>query len=315
MPQIVAHIAHTPKVQSMDIVVFGAGSLGSLLGGVLATEHSVTLVGREQHVEAIQSNGLRIDGESSCHVTPAATTDGAGLSGTLALVTVKSFDTDEAARTLATGTYDIVCSLQNGLGNEASLAAQLDTTVLAGTATYGARLTAPGIVECTGTGEIVVGARDGGHSPAAKRAGDAFAAVGLSITVADDMPRRLWEKLAVNAGINATTALARVPNGALVDGPAQPVAVNAAREAARVAQASGVDIAVEEVVTAVKTVADTTAANKSSMLQDVQAERQTEVEAINGVVADRGSKYGVETPVNDVLVGLLRAWEAENGTK
>jgi 2-dehydropantoate 2-reductase len=125
------------------------------------------------------------------------------------------------------------------------------------------------------------------------------------------MPWRVWEKLAVNAGINATTALARVENGALVDGPAGAVAREAARETARVARAEGVDLADEAAVAAVERVASATAVNRSSMLQDVEAGRRTEVDAIAGFVAG----HAEPTPVNETTARLLRAWERGQGLR
>ncbi|UPW01767.1 ketopantoate reductase family protein [Halorussus gelatinilyticus] len=295
----------------MDIVVFGAGSLGSLVGGLLAREHAVTLVGRDPHVAAVRESGLRVSGEYDFTVAPEATTDGTDLDADLAVVTVKAFDTEDAAETLATGRIDAVLSLQNGMGNEETLARPLDCPVLAGTATYGAVRREPGAVECTGRGEVVLGPREGGTSETADGAGRALAAAGIETTVADDMPRRLWEKLAVNAGINATTALARVENGALLDGPAREVAGDAARETARVARAEGVELGESEAVRAVERVAEATAANTSSMRQDVQAGRRTEVEAINGYVFSCARERGVSVPVNRTLTKLLRAWERE----
>ena len=310
----------------MDIVVFGAGSLGSLVGGLLAREHPVTLVGRDPHVTAVRESGLQVRGvdagpngrsaddadESSVAVAPAATTDGTDLRADLAVVTVKAFDTEAAARDLAGGEFDAVLSLQNGMGNEATLAEHLDCPVLAGTATYGAILLDPGVVECTGVGEVVLGAHDGGSSEHAERVGDAFRAGGIETTVAEDMPRRLWEKLAVNAGINATTALARADNGALQTGAARTVAADAARETARVARAEGVPLADEQAVAAVEAVASATAANVSSMRQDVEGGRRTEVDAINGYVVARGREHECATPVNRTLAGLIRTWEREN---
>jgi 2-dehydropantoate 2-reductase len=313
----------------MDIVVFGAGSLGSLVGGLLAREHAVTLVGRDPHVAAVRESGLRVGGldeprssarETSSHsefdfeASPEATTDGTDLAADLAVVAVKAFDTEEAAQTLATGEFDAALSLQNGMGNEATLAQFLDCPVLAGTVTYGAVLREPGFVECTGRGEVALGPRDGGTSKAADEAGRAFRAAGIETTVADDMPRRLWEKLAVNAAINATTALARVENGAVLDGPAREVAADAARETARVARAEGVELGDEEAVRAVERVAEATAANTSSMHQDVLAGRRTEVEAINGYVCERASEAepSPSAPVNRTLTNLLRAWEDEH---
>ena len=290
----------------MHICVFGAGSLGSLVGGLLAADHEVHLVGREPHVGAVRETGLELTGAVDRRVHPAASTDPPAACD-LAIVTVKSFDTAAAARGLADTDLDGVLSLQNGMGNERRLAATLSVPVLAGTCTYGARLSEPGVVECTGVGEVAVGPRTGGRSDLADRVGEALAA-GLETTVAADMPRRLWEKLAVNAGINAATALARVPNGALVDGPGRRVATDAARETARVAAEAGVDI--PEAPERTVAVADATAANTSSMHQDVLAGNRTEIDAINGYVVDRATD---PVPVNATLTRLVRTWERERG--
>ncbi|EMA42775.1 ketopantoate reductase family protein [Halococcus saccharolyticus] len=289
----------------MEIVVFGAGSLGSLVGGLCAREHHVTLVGRDPHIQAVRDSGLHVGGAFDFTVRPAARTD-PPPSADLALVTVKAFDTDDAARALVDCDLDAVCSLQNGLGNEERLATRLDG-VLAGTCTYGARLVEPGRVECTGIGEIALGAPDGGRSACAERVGRALRRAGVETTVADDMPRRLWKKLAVNAGINPTTALARVENGALADEPLHGIAGDAARETARVAREQGVDLGDDEAVAALDAVVEATAANTSSMLQDVRAGRRTEIDAINGAVVDRAD---APVPVNRTLAGLVRAWEA-----
>lgn len=291
----------------MRVVVFGAGSLGSLIGGLLAGEHDVTLIGREPHVSAVQKQGLEITGEIATRTHPhAATTvpDAADL----ALVTVKSYDTPEAAQALAAADPAVVLSLQNGLGNEDVLAGTLDGTVLAGTCTYGARLLEPGVVRCTGAGTVTLGSRAGGPSDAAERVGSAFERAGLTTTVATDMPRRLWEKLAINAGINAITALARVENGALRDGPASETATRATREAARVARENGLDLGDDHAIDAFETVVETTAPNRSSMYQDLEAGRRTEIDAINGVVVELASD---PVPVNETLTALLRAWERE----
>ena len=295
----------------MDIVVFGAGSLGSLVGGLLAQEHEVTLVGRDPHVAAVADDGLAVEGEFDFSAKPDATTDGSGLYADLAIVTVKAYDTTEAARTLATGEYGAALSLQNGMGNEATLDEFLDCPVLAGTATYGAVRRDPGRVECTGVGEIALGPSRGGDSAAAARAARAFRRANLNATVDDDMPRRLWEKLAVNAGINAVTALSRVENGALLDGPANDLARSAARETARVARAADVSLPNRVALAAVEAVATATADNESSMLQDVRGGRRTEVDAINGYVVDRAAEFDLDAPVNRSLTALLGAWEGE----
>jgi 2-dehydropantoate 2-reductase len=300
----------------MEILVFGAGSLGSLLGGLLARAHDVTLVGREPHVSAVQADGLQVTGVETLAVRPAATTDATGASADLALVTVKAYDTETAARTLAAGDYGVVCSLQNGMGNEEILAAAVDAPVLAGTVTYGARLIDPGRVEWTGRGEIAVGPwRPADDAATARRIAAAFRAADLDAEATTDVRRRLWEKLAVNAAINPVTALARVENGALTAAPLADLAREAAVETAAVARADGTDLDDETARTAAETVARETARNQSSMLQDVIRERPTEIDAINGYVVDRAVATGRSVPVNRTLASLIQGWERGSGVR
>jgi 2-dehydropantoate 2-reductase len=291
----------------MDIVVFGAGNLGSLVGGLCAREHRVTLVGHDPHVAAVRESGLAVEGVIEFTARPAArmtVPDRADL----ALVTVKAFDTPSAGRALADCNPDVTCSLQNGLGNEATLATHLDR-VLAGTCTYGARLAGPGRVECTGIGEITLGAPDGGPSAATEHAADALRTAGIETELSERMPKRLWRKLAVNAGINPTTALADVENGALRDGPLHDIASVAARETARVAREQGIDLAEDEAVAALEAVIEATADNTSSMAQDIRSRKRTEIDAINGAVVERADS---RVPVNRTLTALVRAWEREH---
>jgi 2-dehydropantoate 2-reductase len=294
----------------VNVVVFGAGSLGSLVGGLLAREHEVTLVGRSDHVTAVRETGLSVGGEFEFTAYPDAATDGSDLTADLAVVTVKSFDVETAAEILSTGDFGAAVPLTNGMGAEITLAEYLDCPVLAGTATYGAVLERPGGVECTGVGEVVLGDREGGESTVARETGEALVAAGVETTVAEDMPRRLWEKLAVNAGINAVTALARVENGALLSGSANDLVRAAARETARIARAEGVSLSNREAVSAVEEVATATADNTSSMYQDLRHGRRTEVDAINGYVVDRARENDLEVPTNRTLSALLRSWEA-----
>ncbi|WP_276274674.1 ketopantoate reductase family protein [Haladaptatus sp. QDMS2] len=296
----------------MKIVVFGAGSLGSLVGGLLAREHDVTLVGRDPHMLAVRESGLQVGGEFDFTVYPKAETT-VPDSADLVIVTVKAFDTAEAAHALADCPADAVLTLQNGMGNEETLAATLGCSILAGTCTYGAVQPEPGHVFCTGVGDVVLGLPEGGSSTLADRIGEAFSAAGIVTTVATDMPLRRWEKLAVNAGINPVTALTRIENGDILDGPARETAVAAARETARVAQAQGVNLSEAAAVEAVEAVARATAENTSSMFQDIRIERRTEIDAINGyVVAHAGA---VSVPVNATLANLVKAWEKHHARR
>jgi 2-dehydropantoate 2-reductase len=300
----------------MDVVVFGAGSLGSVVGGLLASVHDVTLVGRSPHVDAVRERGLRLTGQVDRTVHPDAVTELGAASADLAVVTVKAYDTAAAAAALARCELGAALSLQNGMGNEETLGGALDCPVLAGTTTYGARFREPAVVECTGVGSVTLGPRpnasDGTDADVTHEVCEAFRSADVDARVEADMESRLWEKLAVNAGINPVTALAGVENGALVDGPAREVAEATAAEVATVARVAGVDLPEEAAREAVGAVAESTAANRSSMLQDVAAGRRTEVDAISGYVVDAAEG---PVPVNGSLSALVRAWEAARGLR
>lgn len=294
----------------MDIVIFGAGSLGSLVGGLLATNHDVTLVGREDHMETVRRNGLQVVGELELTVHPGATTTGTGLDTDLVIVTVKAYDTVPVAADLETGRFDTVLSLQNGMGNEETLAGALDESVqvLSGTTTYGALLRSPGVVQCSGIGEVVIGPFEGGESPAAEKVAGAFNSAGLDCVIDTNMPRQLWEKLAVNAAINPITALARCRNGALSADPANAIAREAAREVASVARSREVELSDAEAVAALEKTIAQTSANTSSMAFDVANDRRTEIDAINGYVVDHATE-SADVPINTTLLSLVRTWE------
>ena len=136
---------------------------------------------------------------------------------------------------------------------------------------------------------------------------DLFRHAGLECQPREDIEAVLWEKLVINVGINPLTALLRVPNGALLQLPeAWEVAVAAAREAQAVARAAGLSLSGDPAAR-LRQVCTDTAANHSSMLQDILAGRPTEIEALNAQVATRGRALGLPTPVNDLLTLLLRA--------
>lgn len=303
----------------MDIAIIGAGSLGSVIGGLLARDHDVTLVGREEHMAAVETAGLQLVGQVERTVEPTVRTDLDGLTADLGLVTVKSYDTPTVAEQLTAASIDTVISLQNGMGNESILHGAIGdaATVLAGTATYGARKRTPGVVAVTGIGTIAVGPREPTDGPAADRARTVARALNtsdLSCRYVGKMQRRLWVKLAINAGINPVTAMADCRNGALVNGPAREIAIDAATETAAVARANGIDLADETVRLELATVIENTAHNRSSMAVDCSNGRRTEIDAINGYVAEHATA-ATGAPVNRTLWTLVRTWEYVRGLR
>ena len=302
----------------MRVVVQGAGSLGSLVGGLLAAAgEDVTLLGRPgEHLDRVGAEGLVVEhvdgGETTTH--PETASDPAVVADAdLVVVCVKSYDTTDAARELA-GHLDgaDVLSLQNGLGNAETLAEHVPPeAVLAGTTTHGAVLEEPGVVRHAGEGDTTVGRYFAGTDQFVETVAATLSNAGLAATVTADPERAVWTKVLVNAGINAATALARVPNGALVEAESgERLLASAVAEGERVADAAGVDVP-DDVLEQTREVARQTASNHSSMRQDVERGSRTEVEALHGALAERADEHGVDAPVLQTLADLVRLAERE----
>ena len=303
----------------MRVAVLGSGAMGSLYGGRLAESGvDVTLVDvRREHVETIRSDGLRIStGDGVETVGVEATTDPESVGPVeLVVVFVKSTatatamaDADEAG--LHEGAD--VLTLQNGLGNPETIAGYVpEERVIAGVTAHGATLEEPGHIFHAGRGPTRIGryAADNGDRVAA--VAGALRAAGFETEVTGDVEAAIWEKVLVNVGINAPTALARVTNGKLAStAPGRRVVEGAVAEAAEVARAEGHDVR-EDAVEHVLAVADETGENRSSMLQDVEARRRTEIERLHGAVVDRAERAGIDAPVNRTLAELVRLTESD----
>jgi 2-dehydropantoate 2-reductase len=230
----------------------------------------------------------------------------------LTIVAVKAYQTETAARTLPElmSQGGLALTLQNGLGNLEAIARTVGAErLLAGVGLLGVTRQDEGRIIYAGQGVIYIGVPAGSQVSAIEVAAvvDLFRGAGLECQPREDIEAVLWEKLVINVGINPLTALLRVPNGVLLKLPeAWEVAVAAAMEAQTVAQAAGLTLSGDPGAR-LRQVCANTAANHSSMLQDILAGRPTEIEALNAQVANRGRALGLPTPVNDLLTLLLRA--------
>ncbi|MFB6072341.1 MAG: ketopantoate reductase family protein [Halobacterium sp.] len=297
----------------MRVVVLGAGSLGSLFGGLLAgTDAAVTLLGTGgDHLEAVARDGLVVagpDGDPTTTRPGTATDSAAAADADLVVVCVKSYDTADAASEVAPHLGDAdVLTLQNGLGNAEALAEHVPAErVVAGTTTHGAVLEAPGRVRHAGGGDTVVGRYFAENDERVREAAALLSRAGVETDVTDDPESAVWTKVLVNAGINAATGLARVENGALIESAAgERVLRRAVAEGARVARAEGVEVPAD-VVEQAREVARRTASNRSSMRQDLERGTRTEIEALNAELVARAETSGVDVPVNETLTDLVR---------
>jgi 2-dehydropantoate 2-reductase len=140
---------------------------------------------------------------------------------------------------------------------------------------------------------------------------DLFNESGLETTLINNPESLMWGKLAINAAINPLTALLEVPNGVLVEHETlRQIMAGAASEVAEVAAAQGIDLPFTDAAGQAAKVSQATAGNRSSMLQDVSRAAPTEIDAISGAVVRLGKYFGIPTPVNELLLGLIKDKEA-----
>lgn len=298
--------------KNVKILVMGAGAIGSLFGGLIAdVGHDVLLVGRKKHVEKIKEKGLCISGLTEKIIKVKATTSPRNIEADFILFTVKSYDTEEAVKELSLSIKNntIVISMQNGLGNEEKIANVIGFKhVISGVTSYGALFKEPGHIIHSGIGYTALGELDGKITERLREISDIFNNTGIETEISTDIRRKKWEKLVINAAINPITAIARVKNKALLGEGFRWIMEEAVIEAVSVAKKEKMAI-YDDIIEKVREVAERTAENESSMLQDIKRGRKTEIEAINGEIVRKAEKKGLYTPVNKTLYQLVKSIE------
>jgi 2-dehydropantoate 2-reductase len=302
----------------MRTVVFGTGALGALVGARLARagRTEVTLAGTwPAALAAVGAAGLVVREDGASWTVPVAVARREAVVGPaeLVVVLVKSTQTAAVAADVArvVAPEGCVLTLQNGLGNREVLAEAVGAArVIVGVTSMGALIEGPGRVRATGSGLTVLG----GGGPLAgmvEEVAEMFRDAGMEAEVTLDIERFVWRKLAVNCAINPLSAVLGLPNGALLESPdSRERLVAAAREVGAVAAAKGIELGADPVELAIE-VARRTAANRSSMLQDLDRGRPTEIEAISGALVREARRSGVAVPVNEALFAQVR--EREGG--
>jgi len=300
----------------MNILICGAGAMGSLFGAKLTLAgHTVWLTSHwAEHIAAIHAHGVELhtlDGTVQHIRLPIlSATDTLPTDIEVAFISVKSRQTAIAAQqaALALVPDGIAITMQNGVGNLEVLADAVGhERAFLGVTAHGATLLAPGVVRHTGQGTTMV-AIEPDHKKS-KVLADMLTAAGFATTLESNIEEVVWRKLVVNVGINALTAILNIPNGGLVENAAaQAILREAIAEATRVAHAKGIAIPNDGAVRAIE-VARRTAPNISSMLADVRRGVETEIDVMNGAIVREGERLGIDTPVNRTLKNLIHALE------
>ena len=299
----------------MKIGLLGCGAMGSLYGGYLSRVHDVYVCDVwKEHVEAIQAGGIQLDepdGRTAVFTPKLATTDPNEIGPVdLMIVFVKYMLLADALRNARAmiGKDTIVLSLQNGIGNYDEIAKVVpEEQICCGTTAHGCTFLGPGHVRHTGVGVTNVGTLKGPFANAEKAAA-ILREAGFQAEAHENVMQLIWHKLFANIAINAITALLEQPNATVAENPHErALAEQLVREAVAVANATGCAFDVEAELRNAFDVAIATGANRSSMLQDVSRQRETEIRIINGAVVKYGRDAGIPTPCNQVICQLIEA--------
>ncbi|HEX2697071.1 MAG TPA: 2-dehydropantoate 2-reductase [Anaerolineales bacterium] len=295
----------------MDVLIVGTGALATLFAARLAsTGHRITMLGTwPEGLSALRTNGARFVDENGKEQTfPVQAIDNPSQSrgAKHALVLVKSWQTERAALQLkdCLAADGLAVTLQNGLGNREILAKVLgESRVALGTTTTGATLVGPGLVKAGGEGVISIEAHK-----ALGPVEEALKSANFKVNIVNDARSLVWGKLVINAAINPLTALLRVSNGELLNRPSAHNLMRAlAQEAAQVASAERIKLAFSDPAASAEEVARKTAANHSSMFQDIQRSAPTEIDAICGAITRAAHEHGIPTPLNEACWQLVKA--------
>lgn len=300
----------------MKICVVGCGAVGSIFAAHLARKGEAEVYAYDvakEHVEAIQKHGLRISGAADFTAPVKATTNAREIPVCdFGIVATKSTHT----RTAIAATAHLfpqsaaVCSVQNGVGNEEILAEHV-RYVIRGTTFPAGHVIEPGHVGYDIQGDTWIGPFEPSHTPMdrVQALSDLLNRSGLRIIPLEDARGAQWTKLIFNAATNPVGALTLLHHGAATRLSATGQLFDELiSEGTAIAKALGIELHGNP-RDLVQKGASAPGKHKASMLQDVLAHRQTEVDFMNGAIVHWGEKLGIPTPLNKTMWALIKGLE------
>jgi len=306
----------------MKFLVMGAGALGSAFGGMLANAgHDVTLIGRESHMKPIRDHGLKITGIWGSHVIKniRATSElKENYKPDVVLLTTKSFDTENAMQELQPLISDnsVVISLQNGIGNEEIIARYVgEEHTMGGMVITGFEIPKPGEVEVTVSAATTkIGELNNEITPRVRKIVAIFNDAGIPTDAVDNIQMHIWAKALYSAALNPLSAIFRVEYGKLSNPHSFAIIEALIHEAFEVAEAEKIELfwnnAGEYLAYLWHEQIPRTEKHRSSMLNDIERGKKTEIDFLNGVFVALGKKHNIPTPVNETIVRVIKFLES-----
>ncbi len=300
----------------MKVCIIGCGAIGSLYAAHLGKLDDIEVWAydlNQAHVDAINRNGLRLTGLSDFTATVNARSNVDEIPECeFGIIATKTMFTRSAMESVA----DIfkngaVCSVQNGIGSE-EIIAEYVSKVIQGTIFPAGHITEPGVVNHDAGGKTWIGpfATNPATMEEVEKLADAINRSGMDCLAMEDARGAQWTKVIFNAASNAMGALTRLPHGVACDQVGVRRLMSAIMaEGVAVSEALGItlDSDPEELTDYGR---EKAYYHPPSMLQDVRAERLTEVDVLNGGIAKHGKELGIPCPMNEACVAMIKGLEA-----
>jgi 2-dehydropantoate 2-reductase len=297
----------------MNIVILGAGAIGSLFGALLSQNNNVTLIGRPLHIKTIRKKGLKIEGKTKFHCSISAfnSIDDIIYSPDILIITVKSYDTENAIRKSLKliDNNTIVLSFQNGLDTIDRIKNIIDDKqIIAGVTTHGSTFLNPGLIKHTGIGKTILGELNGKKTKRIEEILHIFNEAGIETDLSYNIIREIWIKTIINSSINPLTTIFQCKNGYILKNPIlKNILERICKESTNVAKAEGYNLRFENTLKKTIDVIKNTSDNYSSMLQSLKKGKKTEIESINGKIIEIGKKRNIEIMMNYILFYLINS--------
>ncbi len=305
----------------MKVAIFGAGAMGSVYAGLMAEAgHETWAVDIwQEHVDAINASGLRVEGASGDRVVPGikASTRATDVGNCdLYVLATKASGVGPAAKTIAAlmGPESIVITIQNGLGAGERIAQFMQTDrVLLGVADgFGASMKGPGHVHHSAMNLIRVGEMNGGMSERLERITGVWQEAGFNARAFEDIDQLIWGKYICNVAFSGPCTVFDRTLGELMADPASwSIARGCALEVLALGNAKKIAFTFDDAIEYITAFGQKMPDARPSMLLDHHAKRLSEIDAINGMAVELGKQLGIATPYNELLTAIIRQREAE----
>lgn len=302
----------------MKIAILGAGAMGSLYGGYLAKAgQDVTMIDVVPAVvDTLNNDGLRIEeksGETDTYPLKATMDPVKVGLVDLLLVFVKCYHTEDAIRRAAPmiGENTTVLTLQNGWGNAPRIADIIgEKHVMVGLTYHSATVLGPGHIKHAGAGMTILGEFDKKISDRENAVAVAFRSASFEVTESSEIMDQIWSKLALNVCTLPTSSLLRFTAEKLIEHEGvMDLMRGLLKETIAVARAQDIPLDEEERWAGITGLLKQAIGARASMLQDVENQRRTEIDVINGAIVEAGKRHGIPTPLNDSMVWLIKSLE------